>query len=92
MEMSSVWGDINSNKYMEDDMRWYEEKEGSVSTMRILSMSAGLIGLLISLAGVVAVFLKLSGANTILTVSLGMLGLAFGGKGVQKFAERTNKE
>ena len=69
-------------------MKWYEEKEGSVSTMRILSMLSGITGILISLSGTIAMFLGIAGSATAMQIGLGMLGLAMGGKAVQKYAER----
>ena len=69
-------------------LKWYEEKEGSVSTMRILSMLSGVTGILISLSGTIALFLRITGSTTAMQIGLGMLGLAMGGKAVQKYAER----
>ena len=68
-------------------MKWYQDDKGNVSTMRILALPAGFVGILITVAGVVAMFLNNQAAGTAMSIGLGMLGLALGGKVGQKFAE-----
>ena len=68
--------------------KWFEDDKGNVSTVRLLSLPAGIVGILITIAGVVAMFLNNPSAGTAMGIGMGMLGLALGGKVGQKYAER----
>ena len=71
-------------------MKWYQDDKGNISTMRILSMAAGLIGILISLSGTIAMFMNKPSATTAISVGAGLIGIALGAKAGQKFAEGGN--
>ncbi len=68
-------------------MKWYQDDKGNVSTTRILTLPAGFVGILITIAGVVAMFMNNQTAGTAMGIGLGMLGLALGGKVGQKYIE-----
>lgn len=69
-------------------MKWYQDEKGNTSMMRILSMIAGFTGIIISLSGVVAMFLKLSTSGTAMSIGAGILGAALGAKAWQKISEK----
>jgi len=68
-------------------MKWYEESEGNVSTMRILALLAGITGIITVLAGVVAMFIGLGNSGIALSVGAGIITVALGGKALQKMSE-----
>jgi len=72
---------------LEDKMKWYQDDKGNISTLRILALPAGFVGMAITIAGVVAMFMDKSTAGTAMSIGLAMLGMALGGKVGQKFAE-----
>ena len=45
---------------------WYDDDKGDISSMRILAMAAGAVGITISLSGTVAMFLGIAAAGTAL--------------------------
>ena len=69
-------------------MAWYNDDKGNISTIRILAMAAGAVGITISLAGTVAMFLGIAAAGTALTVGAGILATALGAKAWQKMNEK----
>ena len=69
-------------------MTWYNDDKGNISTIRILAMAAGAVGITISLSGTVAMFLDIGTAGTALTVGAGILATALGAKAWQKMNER----
>lgn len=68
-------------------MKWYEEKEGTVSMMRIASMIGSITGIIIALLGTVAMFLNLPAATAITGIGAGIYATALGTKMGQKYAE-----
>ena len=69
-------------------MKWYQDSKGNISTIRILAMAAGAVGITISLSGTVAMFLGIAAAGTALTVGAGILATALGAKAWQKMNEK----
>ena len=67
---------------------WYDDDKGDISSMRILAMAAGAVGIMISLSGTVAMFLGIAAAGTALTVGAGILATALGAKAWQKMSEK----
>ena len=67
---------------------WYNDDKGNISTIRILAMAAGAVGIAISLSGTVAMFLGIVAAGTALTVGAGILATALGAKAWQKMSEK----
>lgn len=68
--------------------KWYMDNVGNISAMRILSMLAGVTGISITLAGTVAMFLRISTAGTALTIGAGIIATALGTKAWQKMSEK----
>jgi len=68
-------------------MKWYQDGKGNTSMMRILSLLAGITGIVISLSGTIAMFLGLANSGTAMTVGAGIIGAALAGKGWQKMSE-----
>ena len=66
------------------EMKWYEESDEVQSAMRILAMIGGLVGLIIALAGAVAMFLGSPIAAAMAGIGAGIFALALGGKVAQK--------
>jgi len=69
-------------------MKWFQDDKGNVSSMRILSMLTGVIGLLISISGTIAMFLNNVSSSTAMSIGLALTGLALSGKVIQKYAEK----
>ncbi len=69
-------------------MKWYQDNKGNVSSMRILSMAGGIVGMLIALAGTVAMFIGATTAGTAMTIGAGIFASALGAKAWQKSVEK----
>lgn len=68
-------------------MKWYQDGQGKVSALRILAMGAGIVGMIITLAGAVGMFLDKASCGTAMTVGAGMVATALGAKAWQKRSE-----
>jgi hypothetical protein len=60
---------------MEDMMRWYHDKDGKPSTMRIVAMLSTVTGCVALIAGGVALFLRIPDAVQYAALGAGMTGL-----------------
>ena len=69
-------------------MKWYQDDKGNVSMLRILSMMAGAVGIVVTLAGTVAMFMNLSASGTAMSVGAGIIAASLGAKAWQKVSER----
>jgi hypothetical protein len=56
-------------------MRWYEDKDGNTSSMRIIAMTSTVVGSIVVLSCVVAMFLRIPEAVAIAGVGGAMTGL-----------------
>ncbi len=56
-------------------MKWYHDSKGKPSTMRIVTMFAGITGCVAVLSGIVAMFIGLTEAVPIAGIGAGMTGL-----------------
>lgn len=56
-------------------MKWYQDKEGSTSSMRIMAMLSTVTGCAAVGAAIVAMFMGIADAASIGTIGAGMAGL-----------------
>jgi len=67
--------------------KWYQDNEGNTSALRILAMAGGIVGIIVTLSGTVAMFIDKPTAGTALTVGAGIIATALGTKAWQKISE-----
>ena len=68
--------------------RWYEDDQRNTSALRIIVVPGAIIGLLIAIAGAVAMFINLQAAAAALSTGAGMVATAQIAKGWQKSNEK----
>lgn len=56
-------------------MKWYQDREGSTSSMRIMAMMSTVTGCAAVIASIVGLFMRIPEAATIGTIGAGMAGL-----------------
>jgi len=69
-------------------MKWFNDQKGKVSALRIIVVPAGVLGMLLVIAGAIAMFLKLPDAGTAIVSGAGMVATAQGAKAWQAQAEK----
>lgn len=67
--------------------KWYHEKDGSVSSLRLMAVPAAWVGIGIAVAGSVAVFFGVSDSIALAGVGTGLFTVASGVKAWQKGKE-----
>ena len=65
------------------NLKWYQDSTGGTSTMRILAMWGAAMGTVYGIAGIVAMFLGLEGANISLGTGAGLFSLGELAKALQ---------
>ena len=70
--------------------RWYEDDAGNSSSLRILVIPAGFVGLFTVLCSIVALFLKLPDAVSLAGIGAALVATAEGAKAWQKQSEKKN--
>lgn len=64
--------------------KWYQDDNGNISSIRIITVPATYVGFFVILSGVVAMFLSLKDAGIAMTTGAGMIATAQGAKAWQK--------
>lgn len=72
-------------------MKWYQDGEGNVSSMRIIAMLSGFTGCIAVLAGVAGMFAGIPESVAIAGTGAGMAGLGQVSKAWQSRNEATNR-
>jgi hypothetical protein len=67
--------------------KWYENKPGETSAMRIIAMEAVQLGALVVLSGVIGFFARIPDAVIVMSTGAGIVALALGAKAWQAQAE-----
>ncbi len=67
--------------------KWWENKPGESSAMRIMAMQAACLSIAIVCAGVIGFFLKLPDSVLVIGSGCGLFGVAMGAKSFQAQAE-----
>lgn len=68
-------------------MKWYEEKDGVVSAMRIMAMIAIIVGSLVTIAGAVAIYISQADGIALAGTGAGIISVALGAKAWQSKSE-----
>ena len=68
--------------------RWYEDDNHNTSALRLIVVPGAMIGILVALAGTVAMFMSLPAAPAALTTGAGMVATAQISKSWQKSNEK----
>ena len=67
--------------------KWYQDRNGDISSLRILVVPAGYIGMFMAVAGTIGMFLKIDLASVAMTAGVGLVTTAMGAKAWQKGKE-----
>lgn len=67
--------------------KWYQDKNGDDSSLRMLAIPAGWLGMAVVFAGAVGAFVKMSDAIALCGIGSGLITVALGAKAWQKGKE-----
>ena len=67
--------------------KWYQDRNGDISSLRMLVVPAGYIGMFMAVAGTIGMFLKIDLASVAMTAGVGLVTTAMGAKAWQKGKE-----
>jgi small-conductance mechanosensitive channel len=70
--------------------RWYHDKNGVVSSMRLIVMPAAYIGLLVVISSVIAFFLGIPDSVLLAGAGTTLITLSMGAKAWQRSSENSN--
>ena len=73
---------------MENKRKWYQDDEGNTSALRLIVMPSAIIGQLVVISGMIALFMGYTDAVGAMGVGVAMVGLAEGAKAWQKQGEK----
>ncbi len=68
--------------------KWYQDNDGNISSLRLIAVPSAILGQLVVIAGVVAMFMGYPDGIAASGVGAGLVGLAEGAKAWQKQSER----
>jgi len=68
--------------------KWYQDNKGNISSLRIIAVPSAIIGQLVVIAGMVALFMNYPDAVGAMGIGVAMVGLAEGAKAWQKQGEK----
>jgi hypothetical protein len=66
----------------------FHDRTGKLSALRVVVVPAGVVGIVISIAGAVAMFLTLPAAGVAMTTGAGIIATAVGAKAWQRASEK----
>lgn len=74
---------------MADEKRkWYQDDKGNISSLRLIVVPSAILGQLVVISGVVAMFMGFPDGVAIAGIGAGLVGLAEGAKAWQKMGEK----
>ena len=73
---------------METKRKWYQDDEGNTSSLRLIVIPSAIIGQLVVIFGMIALFMNKPDAVGAMGVGVAMVGLAEGAKAWQKVSEK----
>jgi hypothetical protein len=71
-----------------ETLKWYHDENGKPSTVRIIAMMGAILGIIISLGGLVGFFMRLTDSIQVIGLGVGVFGVSEFTKALQKRSER----